>query len=636
MVEIIFPDGSKKEFPAGVQGIEIAHSISEGLARATLAIKFNGTLIDATAPLNENGSIEIITFKQEEGKELFWHSSAHILAQAVQRLYPDAKPTIGPSVEVGFYYDFDNLSITMEDFSKIEEEMKKIVKEDHKPKRIEYATKEEALKVFADNEFKCEMINEFEEGLSAYEQGDFTDLCRGPHVPSTRMIKAIKLTKLSGAYWRGDAKNKQLTRVYGVSFPDKKELKQYLTMLEEAEKRDHNKLGRSLGLFTTSPIIGQGLPLFMPKGTRIIKTLQRWIEDLEELWGYQQTMTPLMAKSDLYKISGHWDHYKDGMFLVDGSGEEMALRPMTCPFQFTIYNAEKRSYKDLPIRYNETSTLFRNESSGEMHGIIRVRQFTISEAHVICRMDQLKKEFKEVVSLIEHILKTLGLTEYWFRFSKGNRENKEKYIDNPEAWKESEAVLKEILDEIGTEYKTSEDEAAFYGPKLDIQMKNVYGKEDTIITVQIDFALPERFDMKYTDKDNTEKHPLIIHRTSIGCYERTLALLIERYAGKFPLWLSPTQVKILPIADRHEEYAQKVLKKFKNCGLQAEVDSRSESVKKKVRDAQLEQWNYILIVGDSEEENETVNVRTRDNQVHGEIKVTDFIEQRREEIQSKK
>ena len=513
--------------------------------------------------------------------------------------------------------------------------MKKIVKEALPIEKITFASKDDALKEFLHNPYKSEMIESFEEGLTAYKQGDFIDLCRGPHVPNTKLIKAIKLTKLAGAYWRGDANNKQLTRIYGVSFPDKKELKEYLTMLEEAEKRDHNKLGKQLGLFITSPLIGQGLPLFTPKGTRMIKKLQRWVEDLEESKGYQQTITPLMAKSDLYKVSGHWDHYKDGMFLINGSGEEMALRPMTCPFQFQIYNSEKRSYKDLPIRYNETSTLFRNESSGEMHGLIRVRQFTISEAHIICKMDQVKDEFKKVVKLIEEIMGTLGLDDFWFRFSKGDRNNKEKYIDDPEAWEESENALKEILDEIGRPYKTAEGEAAFYGPKLDIQMKNVYGKEDTIITVQIDFALPERFNMKFSDKDNTEKHPIIIHRTSIGCYERTLAMLIEKYAGKFPLWISPNQVKILPIADRHENYAQDVAVELKKAGFYVEIDNRSESIKKKVRDAQLEQYNYILVVGDQEKDHRSVNVRSRNNEIIGEKDIEEFIKKLQEEVKSK-
>lgn len=636
-MKITFPNGDIKEFEKGVSGHDIALSISEGLARNALCVKLNDKLVDLHSPINEDSTLQIITFNDKEGVELFRHSTAHIMAQAIQRLYPNAKNTIGPAVEQGFYYDFDNLDIKEDDLQKIEDEMKKIVKEELIPKRI-VLTQEEALEKFKNNPYKVEMIKEYAaagDTLTAYEQGDFVDLCRGPHIPNTRMIKAIKVTKLAGAYWKGDAKNPQLTRVYGISFPDKKLMKEHLKAMEEAIKRDHNKLGRELGLFVTSPLIGQGLPLFTPKGTRMIKKLQRWIEDLEESKGYSQTMTPYMAKSDLYKVSGHWDHYKDGMFLVDGSGEEMALRPMTCPFQFTIYNSEKRSYRDLPIRYNETSTLFRNESSGEMHGTIRVRQFTISEAHIICKMEQVKEEFKGVVKLIEEIMQTLNLTDYWFRFSKGDRNKKDKYIDNPQAWDESEEALKEILDEIGRPYETADGEAAFYGPKLDIQMKNVYGKEDTIITVQIDFALPERFNMTYVDKDNAEKHPIVIHRTSIGCYERTFALLIEKFAGKFPLWLNPNQIKVLPIADRHNDYAYEVKQKLSNSGIYVEVDDRSESIKKKVRDAQLEKFNYILVVGDQEAENKTVTVRARNNEILGAKNIDDFITQIKEEIETK-
>jgi threonyl-tRNA synthetase len=636
MITITFPDKTQKQFDSNVTGLNIAQTISEGLMRATLAIKFNNRLMDATLPLVEDGTIQIITFEDPEGVEIFRHSSAHLLAHAVARLFPDAKPTIGPVVDQGFYYDFDNLPITPDDFPKIEEEMKKIVKEGLPVERKQYSTKTAALEKFKDNAYKIEMIEELGEETSAYQQGDFIDLCRGPHVPNTKVLKAFKLIKIAGAYWRGDAQNKQLTRVYGISFPDKKELKKYLIKLEETLKNDHNKLGKELGLFVVSPLVGQGLPLFTPKGTRIIKKLQRWVEDIEESYGYQQTMTPYMAKSDLYKVSGHWDHYRDGMFLVDGSGDEMALRPMTCPFQFQIYNAHKTSYRDLPVRLSETSTLFRNESSGEMHGTIRVRQFTISEAHLICRMDQVKEEFQGVVNLIEKIMGTLGLDDYWFRFSKGDRSNKKKYIDNDKAWDESEAALKEILDEIGKPYEVAEGEAAFYGPKLDIQMKNVFGKEDTIITVQIDFALPEMFNMRYTDKDNSEKHPIVIHRTSIGCYERTFAMLVEKYGGKFPLWLNPNQVKVLPITDRHRDYAFSVKEKLVEKRIYVDVDDRNESIKKKVRDAQLEKYNYMLVVGDKEEESQTVNIRARNNEVLGTKSIGELTTMLMEEIGEKR
>ncbi|MBT5023635.1 threonine--tRNA ligase [Candidatus Woesearchaeota archaeon] len=639
MIKITFPDGSIHEFEKEVTGLDIAKHISEGLANVAIAIEVNSQLKDLNTKITQDSNIKIITFKDKEGVEIFRHSTAHLMAQAITILYPYAKLTIGPIVDEGFYYDIDHEPFKPEDLEKIEQKMKELRSEKIPFERIELS-KEKALEMFKDNDFKLEMINELPETepISIYKQGEFVDLCRGPHVLHTGKIKSFKLTKIAGAYWRGDAKNKQLQRIYGISFPDKKELKQYLHLREEAEKRDHNKVGRQMELFTSSDIVGQGLPLLMPKGAKIVQILQRWIEDEEEKRGYQLTKTPFMAKSDLYKVSGHWDHYKDGMFQI-GSGENvLALRPMTCPFQFIIYNAKSHSYRDLPVRYNETSPLFRNEDSGEMHGLTRVRQFTLAEGHIICRPDQLAYEFKEVVKLVEYIMKTLKIeNEIWYRFSKWDPNNKKgKYIDNTAAWEGSQKAMKEILDELKLNYVEVEGEAAFYGPKLDIQAKNVHGKEDTLITIQIDFALPERFDMTYVDSDGSKKRPMVVHRSSIGCYERTLALLIEHYAGKFPLWLSPVQVKILTVADRHVEYAEKLKQQFQTEGLRVELDHRAESIPKKVREAQLEQVNYILVVGDKELENNTVNIRTRDNQVHGEKPVDKFIEELTEEIKERK
>jgi len=583
-----------------------------------------------------------LLYRKEMAKDLetLRHSTSHVLAEAVKELFPEVKLGIGPSIEDGFYYDFEkDTPFTPEDLKKIQEKMREIIKKKENFEKIEMDY-DEAKKQLKNEPYKLELLKELKdkgEKISFYKSGNFMDLCAGPHIESTAKIKAYKLLKVSAAYWRGDSKNKQLQRIYGTAFESKEELKEYLRLREEAEKRDHNKLGRKQGLFITSELVGQGLPLFTPKGTKIMQILQRFIEDEEEKRGYRLTMTPYMAKSDLYKVSGHWDHYKDGMFILNNTEEEMALRPMTCPFQFQIYNAKKHSYRELPIRYNETSKLFRNEESGEMHGLIRVRQFTLSEGHIICRMDQLEEEFEGVVNLAKYVLDTIGLNDYTFRFSKGNlKDKKDKYIDNPRAWKESEAKLKKIIDKLKLDYVEAEGEAAFYGPKLDIQMKNVFGKEDTIITIQIDFALPERFDMTYIDEDNNEIHPLIIHRTSIGAYERTLALLIEHYAGKFPLWLSPVQVRILPIADRHVEFCKKVLEKMKESGLRVELDDKTETTNKKVRNAQVQQVNYILVVGDNEVKNKTVNVRTRDNKVHGEKKVDAFIKELLTEVETKK
>ncbi|MEE1225366.1 MAG: threonine--tRNA ligase [Clostridia bacterium] len=571
------------------------------------------------------------------------HSAAHVMAQAVKRLYPDVKLTIGPAIDNGFYYDFDTeTAFTRDDLDAIEAEMKKIAKENLKIERFELP-RNEALELMKDEPYKVELINELpeDEVISFYKQGEFTDLCAGPHVKYTSKVKAFKLLSATGAYWRGDEHNKMLTRIYGTAFQSKDELEAHLEQLEEAKKRDHNKLGRELELFTTVDFIGQGLPIMLPKGARIIQLLQRFVEDEEQKRGWQLTKTPLMAKSDLYKISGHWDHYKDGMFVLgdeEKDDEVFALRPMTCPFQYQTFLNRGRSYRDLPMRLNETSTLFRNEASGEMHGLIRVRQFTISEGHLMCTPEQLADEFKGCLELAIYMLKTLGLYEdVSYRFSQWDPDNREKYIGTDEQWNEAQDIMKVILDDLGIDYKIGIGEAAFYGPKLDIQIKNVHGKEDTLITLQIDQMLAEKFGMEYTDKDGTKKNPYIIHRTSLGCYERTLALLIEKYAGAFPVWLAPVQLKMLPIADRHLDYVYDVKKKLEAAGIiRIEVDDRSEKLGYKLREAQLEKVPYMLVVGDKDIENGTVSVRSRKNGDMGAMNVDEFIKLICEEVETKK
>ena len=569
------------------------------------------------------------------------HSASHIMAQAVKRLFPDVKLAIGPAIDSGFYYDFDtDHSFTPDDLEAIEKEMKKIVKENLKIERFELP-KAEALELMKDEPYKVELINDLPEGevISFYKQGEFTDLCAGPHVKYTSKVKAYKLLSATGAYWRGDEKNKMLTRIYGTAFENKEELAAHLEQLEEAKKRDHNKLGRELGLFTTVDSIGQGLPIILPKGSRIIQTLQRFVEDEEQKRGWQLTKTPLMAKSDLYKISGHWDHYKDGMFVMgdeEVDKEVFALRPMTCPFQYQAYLNEMRSYRDLPLRYSETSTLFRNESSGEMHGLIRVRQFTISEGHLMCLPEQLEEEFKSCLELAIYMLKTLGLYEdVSYRFSQWDPEDSEKYIGTKEQWDEAQGIMGKILDNLEIPYEIGIGEAAFYGPKLDIQIKNVFGKEDTLITIQVDQMLAEKFGMEYTDRDGSKKHPYIIHRTSIGCYERTLALLIEKYAGAFPTWLAPVQVKIIPVSERHFEYAEKIKKIFIEKGIRVEADFRNEKLGYKIRQGQLEKNPNMIIVGDNEVEAGTVSVRSRRNGDMGSMTIDEYVAFIEKEIEDK-
>lgn len=643
-MKITLKDGSVKEYASAVSCEEITKDISMGLFRNACCCRVNGRVTDLRTVIGEDCTFEVLTFDDKDGKKAFNHTASHIMAQAVKRLYPDAKLTIGPAIDDGFYYDFDvETPFSPEDLSKIEAEMKKIVKEGFSIEKFELSP-EEAIKLMEEkNEpYKVELINEHAEKgepISFYKQGEFTELCAGPHLMEVKPVKAFKLTSCTGAYWRGNSENKMLCRVYGTAFPKASMLEEHLERLEEAKKRDHNKLGRELELFTTVDYIGQGLPIMLPKGAKIIQLMQRWVEDEEARRGWQLTKTPLMAKSDLYKISGHWDHYKDGMFVLgdeEKDKEVFALRPMTCPFQYQAYLNKPRSYRDLPLRYDETSTLFRNEASGEMHGLIRVRQFTISEGHLMCTPDQLEDEFRGCLELCEYMLKTLGLYEdVTFRFSQWDPDNREKYIGTQEQWDEAQGVMKNILDDLGLNYEIGIGEAAFYGPKLDIQIKNVFGKEDTLITIQIDQMLAEKFGMEYTDKDGTKKNPYIIHRTSIGCYERTLALLIEKYAGAFPTWLAPVQVKLLPIADRHLDYLYDIKKKLEAEGIRCEIDDRSEKIGFKIRAAQLEKVPYMLIAGDKDIENGTVSVRSRKDGEQGAEDIDTFLAKILEEVKAK-
>ncbi len=643
MIKITLKDGSFKEYESPLSVLEIARSISEGLARVATAGTINGKTVDLRYIVSEDCNLSILTFDDAEGRKAFRHTSAHILAQAVNRLFPAAKLAIGPAIDNGFYYDFDlDGGFSNEDLTKIEEEMKKIVKENLSIECFQLP-RDEAIKFMEEKEepYKVELIQDLPEGetITFYRQGDFVDLCAGPHLMSTKPVKAFKLTKLAGAYWRGNEKNKMLSRIYGTAFTKKSELDSYLEAVEEAKKRDHNKLGRELKLFTTSEPIGQGLPLLMPKGAKIVQLLQRFVEDEEERRGYLLTKTPLMAKSDLYKISGHWDHYKDGMFVLgneEKDAEVFALRPMTCPFQFMVYKVDKKSYRDLPLRYGETSTLFRNESSGEMHGLIRVRQFTISEGHLVCTPDQLEEEFRGVVDLINYMMKTLGIEDdISYQFSLWDENNKSKYIDRPDEWYATQDKMRDILNNLGINYTEAIGEAAFYGPKLDLQFKNVHGKEDTIITVQIDFSLAERFGMTYIDKDGKEKYPYVIHRTSIGCYERTLAMLIEKYAGAFPTWLAPVQAKLLPISEKYHDYADEVYKELRKYNIRVEADYRAEKIGYKIREARNERIPYILVVGEKEAENKEIAVRSRKNGDEGSTALNAFIERVLKEVETR-
>lgn len=620
MIKLTLKDGSVKEIEAAMPAAEVVKGIGMGLYKSACCVKLDGQVCDLRTTINKDCAFEVMTFDSDEGKKTFWHTASHILAQAVKRLYPNVKLAIGPAIDGGFYYDFDTeKAFTADDLTALEAEMKKIVKEDIAIEQFGLPADEaKAMLEKMGEPYKVELCDEHAgkgEDISFYKQGDFTDLCAGPHLMSTGTVKAFKLTACTGAYWRGDAKGKQLSRIYGTAYPKASMLEERLKADEEAKKRDHNKLGRELEYFTTVDYIGQGLPILLPKGAKVIQILQRWIEDVEAKRGCQLTKTPYMAKRELYKISGHWDHYLDGMFVLgdphDETKECFALRPMTCPFQYQVFLNRARSYRDLPMRLTETSTLFRNEDSGEMHGLIRVRQFTISEGHYILRPEQLEEEFKECLDLAKYVLDTVGLLDNCtFRFSQWDPNNKEKYIGTPEQWDEAQTIMGKILDDLGVEYTIGIDEAAFYGPKLDIQYHNVYGKEDTIVTIQVDQLLAEQFGMEYTDVDGKKRRPYIIHRTSLGCYERTLAYLLETFAGALPLWLSPEQVRILPVTDRAMEYGTKVLEKLEARGIRATVDSRKEGVGYKIRQAQLEKIPYFFIVGDKEVEENTLSLRS--------------------------
>ena len=642
-MKITLKDGSVKEYDKAMSVYEIAQDLSEGLARVACAGEVDGEVVDLRTVLDKDCNLSILTAADPEGLRVIRHTCSHVMAEAVKRLFPEAKLAIGPSIDTGFYYDFEHEPFSRDELDKIEAEMKKIIKEGHELKRFTLK-REEAIQFMKDkNEpYKVELIEDLPEGaeISFYDQGGFVDLCAGPHLMSTKGIKAFKLTSSSMAYWRGDAEKARLQRIYGTAFNKKEELAEYLEQLEDAKRRDHNKLGREMELFTTVDVIGQGLPLFTPKGTKMIMKLQRWIEDLEDKeWGYVRTRTPLMAKSDLYKISGHWDHYKDGMFVLgdeEKDKEVFALRPMTCPFQYYVYKNTQKSYRDLPYRMSETSTLFRAEDSGEMHGLTRVRQFTITEAHNVIRPDQAEEEIRNCLHLTLYILKTLGLQDdVTFRLSKWDPNNKKKYLGDDEYWEKTQDALRQVLIEENLPFVEAEGEAAFYGPKIDTQAKNVYGKEDTMCTVQLDCAIAENFDMYYIDQNGDKVRPYIIHRTSLGCYERTLAWLIEHYAGKFPTWMCPEQVRILPISEKYEEYAEKVRKELAKAGVDVTVDNRSEKIGFKIREARMDRLPYMLVIGQQEEADGTVSVRSRFAGDEGVKPLSEFIAQITEEIETK-
>ena len=642
-MKVTLKDGSVKEYDSKKSIIDIAKDISEGLARSVVAGEVNGVMHDLRDEIDSDCELNLITLKDEKGLSVIRHTASHVLAQAVKRVFPQSKLAIGPSIAEGFYYDFEHEPFSRDDLDKLEAEMKKIIKEGEAIERFELP-REEAIKFMEEkNEpYKVELIKDLPEGekISFYKQGDFTDLCAGPHLQRTKDIKAFKLVSSSMAYWRGDSNKARLQRIYGTAYNSKEELEAYLKHLEDIKLRDHNKLGREMELFTTVDVVGQGLPLMLPKGTKMIQKLQRWIEDLEDNeWGYVRTKTPLMAKSDLYKISGHWDHYQDGMFILGDpqhDGEILALRPMTCPFQYYVYKNTQKSYRDLPYRMGETSTLFRNEDSGEMHGLTRVRQFTISEGHNVIRPDQAEEELQSCLNLAIYVLETLGLRDdVTFRLSKWDKNNKEKYLGDEAYWEGTQAALRNILVEKGLPFTEADGEAAFYGPKIDIQAKNVYGKEDTMITIQLDAAIAENFDLYYIDQNGAKVRPYIVHRTSLGCYERTLAWLIEKYAGKFPTWLCPEQVRILPISDKYADYANSVLKELKKNGVDATVDTRTEKIGFKIRDARLARLPYMLVVGEKEEAEGSVSVRSRFAGDEGSKKLSDFVDMICKEIRTK-
>ena len=642
-MKITLKDGSVKEYQEAKTVYEIASDISEGLARVACAGEVNGEIVDLRTEINDDCELNIVTASDPEGLRVIRHTASHILAEAVKRLFPNAKLAIGPAIDDGFYYDFDSEPFSREDLDNLEAEMKKIIKEGHEITRYTLS-RNDAIKFMEEKgePYKVELIEDLPEDseISFYDQGGFVDLCAGPHLMSTKGVKAYKLLSSSMAYWRGDSNKARLHRIYGTAFNKKDELKEHLAKLEDAKLRDHNRLGREMGLFTTVDVIGQGLPLFTPKGTKMIMKLQRWIEDLEDNeWGYVRTRTPLMAKADLYKISGHWDHYMDGMFILNKDSDDketMALRPMTCPFQYYVYMNEQHSYRDLPYRMSETSTLFRNEDSGEMHGLTRVRQFTITEAHIILRPDQAEEELTRCTELCHYVMKTLGIDgDVTYRLSKWDPNNKEKYLGDDEYWNSTQQYLRDVMNENHIPFTEADGEAAFYGPKIDIQAKNVYGKEDTMVTIQLDCASAEKFGMYYIDEKGEKVLPWIIHRTSMGCYERTLAWLIEHYAGKFPTWLCPEQVRVLPISEKYMDYANKVAAELKKKHVDVTVDSRAEKIGYKIREARLDKLPYMLVVGQQEEADGTVSVRSRFAGDEGVKPLDEFIAQICEEIDTK-
>ena len=646
MLKLTLKDGSIREAEENQSAAEVVKGIGMGLYKAACCVKIDGEVCDLRTVLTKDCTFEVLTFDDEDGKRTFWHTASHVLAQAVKRLYPGTKLAIGPAIDGGFYYDFDTEHpFTPEELTKIEAEMKKIVKE-KLPIEQFYLQPDEALARLRgmDEPYKVELCEEHAgkgEPISFYSQGEFTDLCAGPHLMTTEPVKAFKLLSCTGAYWRGSEKNKMLSRVYGTAFPKAAQLDEELARREDALKRDHNKLGRDLEYFTTVDYVGQGLPILLPKGARVVQLLQRWVEDYEQAHGCILTTTPLMAKRDLFKISGHWDHYLDGMFVIGDAQDEtkecFALRPMTCPFQYQVFLNKQRSYRDLPMRLTETSTLFRNEDSGEMHGLIRVRQFTISEGHYIITPDQLEEEFKGCLEFVKYFLGTVGLLDSCtYRFSQWDPANpKNKYEGTAEQWDAAQSAMGRILDKLGLDYSIGIDEAAFYGPKLDIQYKNVYGKEDTLVTIQIDMMLAAKFGMEYIDKDGQKKLPYIIHRTSLGCFERTLAYMLEHFAGAMPLWIAPEQVKIIPIADRHMEFANEVREALTNHGFRCTIDDRAEKMGKKIREATLDKIPYMLTIGDNEVEDRTVNVRTRKGENCGNLSVADLLSKLMEEVSTK-
>lgn len=646
MFKLTLKDGSIREIENAISAAEIIKGIGMGLYKAACAVRINGEVKDIRTVVDSDCEFEVLTFDDPDGKKTFWHTASHILAQAVKRLYPETLLAIGPAIDNGFYYDFDRETpFTTEELENIEAEMKKIVKEGLPLEQFELSP-EEAIKYLDEKGevYKVELCREHSdkgEPISFYKQGEFTDLCAGPHLMTTAPVKAFKLTSCTGAYWRGDEKNKMLSRIYAVAFPKASMLDEHLANLEEAKKRDHNKLGRELEYFTTVDCIGQGLPIILPKGARVIQTLQRWVEDTEQQHGYLLTKTPYLAKRELYKISGHWDHYLDGMFILGDPNDEtkecFALRPMTCPFQYQVYLNRQRSYRDLPMRLGETSTLFRKEDSGEMHGLIRVRQFTISEGHLVLRPDQLEDEFKDCLELAKYMLDTVGLLDdCTFRFSQWDPKNpNNKYEGTPQQWDEAQKAMEKILNDLGVKYDIGIDEAAFYGPKLDIQYKNVFGKEDTLVTIQIDMLLAEKFGMYYIDKDGQKKLPYIIHRTSLGCYERTLAYMIEHFAGVFPLWLAPEQARILPIGQEHNDYAQSIADRLTAIGMRVTVDKRDETIGRKIKNSRFDRIPYMLVVGDKEVEANAAAVRSRKEGDIGAMPIEDLVEKLRTEIETK-